>query len=62
MQRSLVGEQGGDTGTAFDLLIESVESIVGSQLPPMSGTEAEDGEGFWDVLLEPAGSPGAVLW
>jgi len=42
-------------------MVESLESVAGSQSPPMGGREGEDSEGFGDVGFEPAGEVGCGL-
>jgi len=59
--RSLIWEQGGDTGTAFDFLVESFDPVVGSQPLAVCGREGEDGQGLGGVLLESAGKCGCGL-
>ncbi len=60
-QRCVVGEQRGDTGTAFDLVVESIGLVAGSQPPSVSDWKGEGSECFGDVVLEPAGKSGGAL-
>ena len=50
-----VWEEGGDAGSAADLLVEVFEEVGGAQAEAVFWREEEDGEAFGDVGLEPCG-------
>jgi len=56
-----VWEEGGDAGSAADLLVEVFEEVGGAQAEAVFWREEEDGEAFGDVGLEPCGERGG-LW
>jgi len=50
---AFVGEEGGDTGPAFEFLVESFEHVAGPEAFAMGGRQTEDGEGFGEVGFDP---------
>ena len=57
-ERGLVGKDAGDTGAAFDLLVDSFERIGGAKTPMVGDGEGQDGESLRDVIFEPGGEFG----
>ena len=49
----LVGEEGGDPGSAFELLVDSFQRVGGPELSLMGGWQGKDGEALRQVILHP---------
>ncbi len=51
----LVWEEGGDSGSAFDLAVEAFSHVGGAEPEAVALRECEDGEALWEVGFEPLG-------
>ena len=54
-QGRFVGEECGDAGSSFELLVESFLAVGRSQAFAVFGGEGEDRQAFGDVVFEPVG-------
>ena len=61
LQGFLAWEEADDAGAAFDLAVEGLAGVGGSEFPAVRFGQIEDGEAFGEVFLGPGGELGLLF-